>query len=247
MSAYVSCIAYTWAVIRQRMLANLCICAGSVIAAMAGAALAVLLWCLIWQHKTAYSTKPYTSLTSSKSLTQSRWSSQHRRSAYASTMLEPRLSTDKLSNVLADCQLTLADGGITSRSSFDYTSATKAHDVSSNSSVQMITAQAQSSAGSTAFYSSRPVITDLSNFAPLSCPSFLPVQQKLIIPAPLWQDVEIAPENISIAQTAAGKDWILGQGSYGMVRHLTYSFCSVLGFKVRQERTRQHLTLTVQA
>jgi len=44
-----------------------------------------------------------------------------------------------------------------------------------------------------------------------------PRPHALLIPAPLWQDVEIASENIRIAQTSADTDWILGQGSYGMV------------------------------
>lgn len=44
-----------------------------------------------------------------------------------------------------------------------------------------------------------------------------PAGQAISIPAPLWQDVEIAADDISIAQAADGGDWVLGQGSYGMV------------------------------
>ena len=51
-----------------------------------------------------------------------------------------------------------------------------------------------------------------------------PEVEKLIIPAPLWQDVEIAASNISIAKTADGRDWVLGEGSYGMVG-FTLSYC----------------------
>ena len=53
-----------------------------------------------------------------------------------------------------------------------------------------------------------------------------PLPEARVIPDPLWQDVEILPENIRIAQTAAGVDWVLGQGSYGTVSfHVITNAC----------------------
>lgn len=44
-----------------------------------------------------------------------------------------------------------------------------------------------------------------------------PLPESQVIPAPLWQEVEIRPENLRIAQTSSGSDCVLGQGSYGTV------------------------------
>lgn len=38
-----------------------------------------------------------------------------------------------------------------------------------------------------------------------------------LIPAPLWQEVAIPADRVCIAQTSAGQDWMLGQGSYSKV------------------------------
>lgn len=78
-------------------------------------------------------------------------------------------------------------------------------------------AETESTSGATAYFTTRPVMFEVSNVKPGSWLSAQPMQQTLAIPAPLWQDVEIAPEHISIAQTPAGTDWMLGQGSYGTV------------------------------
>ncbi len=40
-----------------------------------------------------------------------------------------------------------------------------------------------------------------------------------VIPAPLWQEVEIPADRLCIVQTSAGQDWMLGQGSYGKVSY----------------------------
>jgi len=52
---------------------------------------------------------------------------------------------------------------------------------------------------------------------PLMWQTLQPNLQMHYIHAPLWQDVEIQPDMVSIVQTAEGKGWILGEGSYGMV------------------------------
>ncbi len=141
--------------------------------------------------------------------------------------IEPQHSIDKLSTVLGDYESNSVPEIPASRTSFGYRSAysmkaavTPTVDASSR---ETITASA---AASTAFFSTRPVMTEIVDVRPITWPCVGPVQQRLSIPAPLWQDVEILPDHISIAQTAAGADWILGQGSYGMVCLLLEAVCS---------------------
>lgn len=86
-------------------------------------------------------------------------------------------------------------------------------------------AKTETRSGATVYFTTRPVMFEVSNVKPGSWSSAQHMQQMSAIPAPLWQDVEIAPEHISIAQTPAGTDWMLGQGSYGTVS-LSLSNCS---------------------
>ena len=80
----------------------------------------------------------------------------------------------------------------------------------SSDTPQTVLAESQSKPDGTLFYTAPLAITEVLTMSQH-------MQHTLSIPAPLWQDVEIAPDKISIAQTAAGADWILGQGSFGMV------------------------------
>ena len=89
----------------------------------------------------------------------------------------------------------------------------------SNTSTPVINADTSASPEGTVFVTSR-------NMTNASEENQWPLPEARVIPDPLWQDVEILPENIRIAQTAAGVDWVLGQGSYGTVSfHLAISFC----------------------
>ena len=48
------------------------------------------------------------------------------------------------------------------------------------------------------------------------------------IPAPLWQEVHIQAQDICIAQNAAGKDWLLGEGSSGKVLLMCFTSSGVV-------------------
>lgn len=128
-------------------------------------------------------------------------------------------SEDKLSTVGGNPESTLDPEIPASRASFGYTSSSSMK--AAVTPVVNVSHQNLSvSAASTAFFSTRPVMTEVVDVRPITWPSVGPMQQSLSIPAPLWQDVEILPDDISIAQTAAGTDWILGRGSYGCQRLL---------------------------
>ena len=65
--------------------------------------------------------------------------------------------------------------------------------------------------------------TALVTFGTEHCRSLLPLSPLQaegtfrLIPAPLWQEVAIPADRVCIAQTSAGQDWMLGQGSCGKV------------------------------
>lgn len=69
----------------------------------------------------------------------------------------------------------------------------------------------------TAFFTS-PIVTDMRASCLAEWQAVQSQQQIYSIPAPLWSEVEILPDHIDIAQTSTGKDWILGEGSFGTVR-----------------------------
>lgn len=67
--------------------------------------------------------------------------------------------------------------------------------------------------------------TALATLGTEHCRSLLPLSPLQgegtfrLIPAPLWQEVAIPADRVCIAQTPAGQDWMLGQGSYGKVSY----------------------------
>lgn len=67
--------------------------------------------------------------------------------------------------------------------------------------------------------------TALASLGTEHCRSLLPLsllqteETFRLIPAPLWQEVAIPADRVCIAQTPAGQDWMLGQGSYGKVSY----------------------------
>ncbi len=67
--------------------------------------------------------------------------------------------------------------------------------------------------------------TALASLGTEHCSSLLPLSPMQaegtfrVIPAPLWQEVEIPADRLCIVQTSAGQDWMLGQGSYGKVSY----------------------------
>ena len=201
------------------------------LAATAGAVLAVLLWFCIWRPKPSSSFQSYAGLMGSQKPNWRRWFTQQPSTTYHVNELGSQLSTDKLSTVVGDCEIlsghdslpsnthsSLPSNNLSSRDLNIKTSLVTAHSMIASPSQPV--ADLLCASASTAFFTSRPVITEASNLWPISWPSLPPMQQNLLIPAPLWQDVEISSDNISIAQTAAGTDWILGQGSYGVVSSL---------------------------
>lgn len=191
--------------------------AGSALAALLGAVAAVLFWWFVWRSKGVFARKPYYALPGiGKAL---RW--QHESACFsARTDSQPNTAT---LGVLAKDSETNTDtekSGNTFTASGTYASTEPAAMYSmSNECSHVSTAKPQSLSEETVFFTSRPVMTEVSHVKwPMSQQSSQPRTQTLKIPAPLWQDVEIAPENIRISQTSAGTDWVLGQGSYGMVR-----------------------------
>ena len=97
-------------------------------------------------------------------------------------------------------------------------SASKAQliDSSNKQSLQKTTWGSTRQSEDTAFFTS-PIVTD-THASCLAEWQAAQSQQKIYsIPAPLWSEVEILPDNIDIAQTSTGKDWILGEGSFGTV------------------------------
>ncbi len=140
--------------------------------------------------------------------------------------VEPQHSIDKLSTDLGDYASNSVPEVPASRTSFGYRSAYSMKAAVTPMVNVSHASLSASAATSTAYFTTRPVMTEVADLRPIAWPSVGPMQQSLSIPAPLWQDVEILPDDISIAQTAAGTDWILGQGSYGMVCLLLEAVCS---------------------
>ena len=77
--------------------------------------------------------------------------------------------------------------------------------------------RSKSYSDNTVFFTPRLVSSQASKaFSALSA---LPetAEQNDRIPAPLWQELQIAAEDVAILQNAAGNDWLLGEGSSGKV------------------------------
>ncbi|DBA94632.1 TPA: hypothetical protein ACH3X1_002205 [Trebouxia sp. C0004] len=196
---------------------------GSMLASVAGAVLAVLLWCCMWRRKSSFGIKSYADLIGSQHSSDQTWFKS--RPNHADIFTEPQLSTDtlstdKLSSTVNDSKASSSVGSPTERYRYHQVAEPKATLNATRSTIAIPgqpIAEMLCSSVSTAFFTSRPITSEVSNLTPITWPSLSPMQQSFLIPAPLWQDVEISPDDISIAQTAAGTDWILGQGSYGMV------------------------------
>ena len=185
--------------------------AGSALAALAGAAVAVLLWCFLWRNKRLLSSKPYQFLPGMGNILAGQRNCTH---ASDASELDAQTHITILSDS-SEAAKTVNTGS--SLHTADARSETGGTNSLSDHSLHAATAKTQTCSEGTVFYTSRPVMTEVTNLRPIGWPCLQPVGQMLLIPAPLWQDVEIHPDNISIAQTSAGSDWILGQGSYGMV------------------------------
>lgn len=189
--------------------------AGSAAAAAAGASLAVVLWCCIWRQRKVSHIKSSVMGKGDQGFVPWNLLSWH---AHDSNEIGCRHSIDRLSAVVGDFESSSTPESSASRTPFGYSSACSTNaavtPMVNVSSRQTLSASA---AASTAYFTTRPVMTEVVDVRPITWPSVGPLQHDLLIPAPLWHDVEILPDHISIAQTAAGANWILGQGSYGMV------------------------------
>lgn len=159
--------------------------AGIVLAAVAGIAVALLIWGCIWfcvlrkrQRPTAADEKG------------------HLPGKPMGTNASSNLSTAAMLAHLGDVHT----GHSAKSGAFD----------SWKQSTPVINADTIASPEGTMFVTSR-------NITNVSETSQWPLPEARVIPAPLWQDVEISPDNICVVQTAAGTDWVLGQGSYGTV------------------------------
>lgn len=200
--------------------------AGSALAAFLGVVVAVWLWWFIWHSKGGFARKPYRDLPGIGNVL--RW---QRESAYFSDRADSQPNISTLS-ILTDSSEAATNtnktvNSLIASSTYARTEPAAVHSMS-DKCLLASTAKPQRSSEGTVFFTSRPVMTEVSHVHwPTSQQIFQPKPQTLFIPAPLWQDVEIASENICIAQTSAGTDWILGQGSYGMVCSSSCS-CSCL-------------------
>ncbi|DBA85247.1 TPA: hypothetical protein ACH3X2_005947 [Trebouxia sp. C0005] len=189
---------------------------GSALAAFLGVVVAVWLWWFIWHSKGGFARKPYRDLPGIGNVL--RW---QRESAYFSDRADSQPNISTLS-ILTDSSEAATNtnktvNSLIASSTYARTEPAAVHSMS-DKCLLASTAKPQRSSEGTVFFTSRPVMTEVSHVHwPTSQQIFQPKPQTLFIPAPLWQDVEIASENICIAQTSAGTDWILGQGSYGMV------------------------------
>ena len=196
---------------------------GSAAAAAAGAALAVMFWWCVWRQKSLFHIKPYASVRGDQRSTRWNMLSWH---ACDPDEAETQHSIDKHSTVLGDYESSSIPEIPASGKSFGYPEYSMKAAVTPQVDASSRETTTASAAASTAFFSTRPFITETVDVRPVTWPCVGPGQQRVSIPAPLWQDVEILPDHISIAQTAAGADWILGQGSYGMVSLILEAVCS---------------------
>lgn len=182
-------------------------------AAFLGAVVAVLLWWYVWRSKGGFAWKPYHALPGIGKVL--RW--QHE-CAYFSDRTDSQPKTATMSNFTENSEAaTNSDkpgNRLIASSTYARTEPAATHSMS-NECLRASTAKSQCLSEGTAFFTSRSVMSHVQ--WPTSQQSLQPRPRTLLIPAPLWQDVEIAPEDICISQTSAGTDWILGQGSYGMV------------------------------
>lgn len=188
--------------------------AGSAAAAAVGAALAVMFWWCVWRQKSLFHIKPYASVRGDQRSTRWNMLSWH---ACDPDEVETQHIIDKHSTVLGDYESNSIPEIPASGKSFGYPEYSMKAAVTPQVDASSRETTTASAAASTAFFSTRPFMTETVDVRPVTWPCVGPGQQRVSIPAPLWQDVEILPDHISIAQTAAGADWILGQGSYGMV------------------------------
>ena len=184
------------------------LCAGSVLAAVAGIALAIVLWCCIWRHGKCLARKKYTSLDvggRSGALECRNWQPSY-------DMDDPEQNENK---VETDCEAQRAGGKLLVKSCNENTTVPTSESLGTVSLSQHLpqTTLTDTQLERTFSLTAQPVMTDVSNVRSMS----LPPLQPLLIPAPLWQDVEIPSDKIRIVQNDAGNDWILGQGSYGKV------------------------------
>ena len=185
-------------------------------AAFLGIVVAVWLWWFVWHSTGGFFGKPYNALPGIGKLL--RW--QHK-GPYFSDRADSQPNMSTLS-ILTESSEAATDTDksvnmLIASSTYAKMEAAATHSVS-DKCLLASSARSQRSSEGTVFFTSRPVMTEVSHVQwPVSQQFLQPRPHALLIPAPLWQDVEIASENIRIAQTSADTDWILGQGSYGMV------------------------------
>ena len=176
------------------------------LAAAAGVALTILLWYVILRSSVSFARKPYASLENGhqpRTLESCNW--QHSCDQSVSKPITNNGEAVQKGSEPPDSGV-MVQGNLDTRFWSAYTPRLSQHPLHR-------VAQVQGSPDGTAFFTSPPVMNEVGTFTPMS----LPPLQPLLIPAPLWLDAEISPDNISIAQTSAGSDWKLGQGSYGTV------------------------------
>lgn len=161
--------------------------AGIVLAAVAGIAVALLIWGCIW----------FCILRKRR---------QSRAVDEKGQLPGKPMDTDTVSNFSTAAMLAHLSNVHTS----DFATKRSSLDASKNSTPS-INADTSASPEGTVFVTSR-------NMTGMSEAAQWPLPEARVIPAPLWQDVEILPENIYIAKMSDGTDWVLGQGSYGTVR-----------------------------
>ena len=173
-----------------------------------------MLWWFVWRFKGVSAQKPYHVLSGIGKVL--RWQSE---CAYFSDRTDSQSKLATLSihteNSEAATNTNKPGNRLIASSTYARTEPAATHSTS-NECLRASTSKSQTSSQGTVFFTSRPVMTEVSHVQwPKSQQSSQP--RPFQIPAPLWQDVEIASEDICISQTSAGTDWILGHGSYGVV------------------------------
>ena len=200
------------------------------IATLAGSALAALLL-LSWQLWRYVKGKRHDKQEGKPTLPETPdWNSE---TSYVSDKLDAKLSTDKLLPPATSRNASESTKKLASQRVLNFVPRL----TTSSSHPQ---SQAHTAVSYTATHST-PFVSCETSGAPTDQAKSLmwPEVEKLIIPAPLWQDVEIAASNISIAKTADGRDWVLGEGSYGMVS-FSWSCCCCMALHMYAQALLSH-------
>ena len=175
---------------------------------------AVLLWWFVWRSKKVSAQKPHHALSGIGKVL--RW---QRECTYFSDSTDSQPKTATLSILTENSEAatnTNKPGNRLIASSTDARTELAATHRMSNECLRASTSKSQTLSEGTVFFTPQPVMSEVSHVQ-WSKGQQSSQPRPLQIPAPLWQDVEIAPEDICISQTSDGTDWVLGHGSYGVV------------------------------